>query len=116
MQRKKIDRVELLTEVSKTDTGKFFIVVFKRYIKKKRTSSIRSGSAFETYGTVDKEIFDDIAVKEIQSLQAIQLLKRFGNDLDKFVDSVVKYNSRFEKVDFSPLHRHLIEMGDLRKK
>ena len=30
------DRVELLTEVSKTDNGKFFIVVFQRFLKNKK--------------------------------------------------------------------------------
>ena len=48
-------------------------------------------------------------------MQAVQLLKRFNNDLDTFINSVVKYNTRFEKVDFSSLHKHLVEMGDLRK-
>ena len=31
-------RVELLIEVSKTENGKFFIVVFQRYIKKNAAS------------------------------------------------------------------------------
>ena len=35
VQLKSIARVQLLTEVSKTDNGKFFIVVFKRYTNKK---------------------------------------------------------------------------------
>ena len=32
-------RVELLIEVSKTDNGKFYIVVFQRYLKPKKTSA-----------------------------------------------------------------------------
>ena len=116
MQRKKIDRVELLYEISKTDTGKFFIVVFKRFLKKKKAASpIRAGTDLGNYGADNTDIFNDIYVKEIQWIQAIQLLKRFDNDLEKFINAVVKYNSRFEKIDFSLLHRQLVEMGDLRK-
>ena len=66
MQLKKIERVELLTEVSKTDTGKFFIVVFKRFLKKNKASPMRGGTALESYGAaVDTDIFNDIYVKEI---------------------------------------------------
>ena len=63
-----------MTEISKTDNGKFFIVVFKRFIKKKKKSSPPRGghSALESYGgTVDTDMFDDIFVKDLQSLQAI---------------------------------------------
>ena len=105
VQRKTIDRVELLTEISKTE-NKFFIVVFKRFVKKKKKSPGRGGhSALESYGgTIDPtNLFDDIYVKDIQSLQAIQLLKRYDNDLDRFINSAYKYNRRFEKVDFTPL-------------
>ena len=108
VQRKTIDRVELLTEISKTENGKFFIVVFKRFIKKKMKSPGRGGhSALESYGgAIDPtDLFDDIYVKDIQSLQAIQLLKRYENDLDRFIDSSYRYNRRFEKIDFTPLHK-----------
>ena len=76
---------------------------------------MRAGTDLGNYGTANTDIFNDIYVKEIQWIQAIQLLKRFDNDLEKFINSVVKYNSRFEKIDFSLLHRQLVEMGDLRK-
>ena len=32
-------------------------------------------------------------------------MKRYNNDLDKFINSAFKYNQRFEKVDFTPLHK-----------
>ena len=59
------------------------------------------------------EPFDDVYVKELYWLQAIQLLKRFDNKLDKFLASVVKYNTRYEKIEFTNLHKHLVEMGGL---
>ena len=59
------------------------------------------------------EPFDDVYVKELWWLQAIQLLKRFDNKLDKFLASVVKYNTRYEKIEFNNLHKHLVEMGGL---
>ena len=38
VKKELIGRVELLTEVSKTDNGKFFIVVFQRYTKSKQSA------------------------------------------------------------------------------
>lgn len=46
-------------------------------------------------------------------VEAIQLLKRYDNDLQAFVDQGVKYNQRREKVDFSHIHKVLVEMGGL---
>ncbi len=46
-------------------------------------------------------------------MEAIQLLKRFNNDLSKFIGEVVVYNPRYERVEFNNLHRHLLEMGQL---
>ena len=60
-----------MTEISKTEIGKFFIVVFKRFIKKKKKSPVRGGqSALESYGGVvaQTDLFDDIYVKDIQTL------------------------------------------------
>ena len=116
VKRQKIERVELLTEVSKTENGKFYIVVFKRFVKKKKQSSpSRRRSALDGYPMVETDLFDDIYIKELQGIQAIQLLKRFDNDLDKLISCAVKYNSRFEKVDFSGLHKQIIALGDLHK-
>lgn len=77
IQRQTINRVEILIEVSKTDNGKFFIVVFQRYIRPGKSSS---------------ELFDDISVKEMFQLEAIQLLKKFGNDLHAFINQTVSFN------------------------
>ena len=93
--------------MSRTDNGKFFIVVFQRFQKIK--PSARNFS--EEF--VNSSSFDDVAVKEMSQIEAIQLLKRFGNDLHAFVNEVVSFNRRFEKVDFGPLHKHLLEMGNL---
>ena len=46
-------------------------------------------------------------------MQAIQLLKRFNNDLEQFINKTVLFNSRFEKVDFGPLHKEMLQMGEL---
>jgi len=54
-----IGRVELLIEVSKTDNGKFFIVVFQRF-KKIKPSAKPNSEEF-----VNSSSFDDITVKEI---------------------------------------------------
>ena len=35
--------------------------------------------------------------------------------MEKFLITVVKYNSRYEKIDFSMLHRQMVEMGDISK-
>ena len=41
------------------------------------------------------------------------MLKRFNNDLVAFVDHVVSYNVRYERVEFTNLHKSLLEMGTL---
>ena len=81
-------RVELLIEVSKTENGKFYIVVFQRYLKPKKTAANAitvGGGATEMekqpIQTTTASHFDDIQVKEMWQLEAIQLLKRFNNDL-----------------------------------
>jgi len=74
-QKQSIGRVELLTEVSKTDNGKFFIVVFQRYLKPSKTAAAAA-----------VELFDDISVKEMFQLEAIQLLKKFDNNLQTFIN------------------------------
>jgi hypothetical protein len=62
---------------------------------------------------VIEKSFNDIKVKEMWQVEAIQLLKRFNNDLSAFIGEVVVYNPRYERVEFSNLHRHLLEMGKL---
>ena len=85
-------------------------------MKKKQASPERSRSVLDGIGPDrQSESFDDVYVKELWWLQAIQLLKRFNNNLDNFLASVVKYNSRYEKIEFTNLHRHLVEMGELQK-
>ena len=85
-------------------------------MKKKQASPERSRSVLDGIGPDrQSEPFDDIYVKELWWLQAIQLLKRFNNNLDNFLASVVKYNSRYEKIEFTNLHRHLVDMGELQK-
>ena len=123
IQRQAIDRVELLIEVSKTDNGKFYIVVFQRYVKPKFNASktvtgknAKSVMAMAPPQAFTLSTFDDISVKEMWQLEAIQLLKKFDNDLSKFVNQTVSFNSRFEKVDFNALHRHLLELGALNSK
>ena len=46
-------------------------------------------------------------------VEAIQLLKLFDNDLTIFINKVVTFNTRFEKVEFHKLHKHMLEMGSL---
>ena len=66
--------------MSKTENGKFFIVVFQRFQKPKKAASGTSSSQ------PVNNTFDDITVKELSQVEAIQLLKRFGNDLQTFVN------------------------------
>ena len=73
-----VGRVELLTEVSTTTNDKLYIVVFQRYLKPKK-----SGQGNEEQD--DRNDFDDIKVKEMWQVEAIQLLKRHDNDLRTFV-------------------------------
>ena len=61
-QHQTVGRVELLTEVSKTDSGKFYIVVFQRFVKPKksaRTSALNVDST-ESLETGPSNLFDDI--------------------------------------------------------
>ena len=46
-------------------------------------------------------------------MEAIQLLKKFNNDLVLFIDKVVQYNERYEKVDFTVLHKYMGKMAAL---
>ena len=96
--------------MSKTEHGKFFIVVFQRYIQPKRASSSIDIDADNNFQT---GLFDDIKVKELWQMQAIQLLKLYENQLSRFIDSVVVYNSRYERVEFGPLHKQMLDMGEL---
>lgn len=104
-------RVELLIEVSKTEHGKFFIVVFQRFAKARRVPA--TGGAGPGSGTGTAGLFDDIKVKEMWQVQAIQLLKLYDNELGRFVEAAVVFNPRFERVEFGPLHKQLLEMGEL---
>ena len=61
-------------------------------------------------------MFDSIQVKEMWQVEAIQLLKRFNNDLQVFIDKTVTYNSRYEKVEFTGLHKQMLEMGQLNQR
>lgn len=105
VQRQQAGRVELLTEVSKTDNGKFFIVVFQRYINLKKSA--------RDIAPQPEKSFNDIKVKEMWQVEAIQLLKRFNNDLSTFIGQVVVFNPRYERVEFNNLHKYLLEMGQL---
>ena len=49
-------------------------------------------------------------------LEAIQLLKKFGNDLQTFINETVHFNDRYEKIDFSGLHRQMLELGALNQR
>lgn len=77
-------------------------MVFQKFQKPKKSGRVQAPSDF-----------DDITVKELMQVEAIQLLKKYNNDLRAFVDTGVKYNSRREKVDFSNIHKVLVEMGGL---
>ena len=68
VQRQDIGRVELLTEVSKTDNGKFYIVVFQKFLKAK--TSARNGKVSLREAPGDNT-FDDIKVKEMWQVEAI---------------------------------------------
>ena len=46
----------------------------------------------QAVANTNSELFDDIKVKEMWQVQAIQLLKLYDNDLSHFIDSVVVYN------------------------
>ena len=58
VKHQQVGRVELLTEVSTTQNGKLYIVVFQRYLNPKNSSqrSLERG---------ERNDFDDIKVKEM---------------------------------------------------
>jgi hypothetical protein len=96
-------QTQLCIEVSKTLLGKFFIVVFQRLEPQ-----------CHQHSTPDPQsLFDNIHVKEMWQMQAMQLLKRFDNDVPSFTREAVKFNARFKKVDFGPIHKELLKIGDL---
>lgn len=98
------ERIELLIEVSKTETGKVFISVFKRFcMVHPKIKALQS----------ELNHFDDLKVKEISTVQMIQLLKKFENSLPLFVEKCVVYRSKREIVDFSNLHKFMVNMGPL---
>ena len=64
-------RVKLLIEVSKTENGKFFIVVFQRYLIVAKTSPRATIEEQQEERDAKSELFDDIKVKEMWQMQAI---------------------------------------------
>ena len=44
-------------------------------------------------------------------VEAIQLLKRYDNDLRLFAAHAVTFNVRFKRVEFTALHKQLLDMG-----
>ena len=101
--------------------------MFQRYLKPKLTASNKQSpkeslkQRLTAVATTPQQVnnnnlFDDISVKEMWQIEAIQLLKKFDNNLETFVNQTVSFNSRFEKVDFSQLHRHILELGALNSK
>ena len=61
----------------------------------------------------EKNDFDDIKVKEMWQVEAIQVLKKYENDLSAFVTDSVSFNTRFERIEFNAYHKQLLEMGKL---
>jgi len=70
VKHQQVGRVELLTEVSTTQNGKLYLVVFQRFLKPKKT-----GQPLEMQD--ERNDFDDIKVKEMWQVEAIQVLKKF---------------------------------------
>ena len=54
--------------MSKTDNGKFFIVVFQRFVKLKKSARGTTAPMAQTTGLND---FADITVKEMMQVEAI---------------------------------------------
>ena len=104
----KVGRVELLTELSTTTNGKLYIVVFQRFLRPKRTGGLPHMEV-----QTARNDFDDIKVKEMSQVEVIQLLKRYNNDLEAFIDHAVNYNQRFERIEFTAVHKGLVDMGQL---
>ena len=46
-------------------------------------------------------------------VEAIQVLKKYDNDLSAFVTDSVSFNTRFERIEFNAYHKQLLEMGKL---